>query len=107
MMGIPAEQGGSEMPNTATLAEKITPLRNADRCMVSGCQAQAFIRARLAHRLIDDEGVYVTISPAGYANLDFCGHHGAQRLDALVMAGAEIRDERERINQKSESSANV
>jgi hypothetical protein len=40
-------------------------------------------------------------------DLLFCAHHGARHLDALVMDGWEIVDERHLINEKPSVSASV
>jgi hypothetical protein len=37
--------------------------------------------------------------------LKFCGHHYAKHADALMEQGAEVLDERGKINAKNESSA--
>jgi hypothetical protein len=76
-------------------APVVAPLTLADRCdapaVVGGangrsergsCGAQAFIRAVL---------------PGG-SDLVFCAHHGREHEAALAAAGADIRDETDRID---------
>ncbi|WP_249933351.1 hypothetical protein [Blastococcus sp. CCUG 61487] len=78
-----------------TDAPAIAPLTAADRCdapaVVGGsdgrtqrgsCGAQAYIRAVL---------------PNG-SDLVFCAHHGREHEAALAAAGAEIRDETEKLD---------
>jgi hypothetical protein len=57
------------------------PLTAMDLC--DRCSAQAYVRV---------------ILPAG-GELLFCAHHSRQHADALAKAGAEIRDEAERLAQ--------
>jgi hypothetical protein len=57
------------------------PLTAVDLC--DRCSAQAYVRV---------------ILPAG-GELLFCAHHSRQHADALAKAGAEIRDETERLSQ--------
>ena len=57
------------------------PLTAMDLC--DRCSAQAYVRV---------------ILPAG-GELLFCAHHSRQHADALAKAGAEIRDETERLAQ--------
>ena len=59
----------------------------ADRC--DRCGAQAFVRATL---------------PSG-ADLVFCGHHGNKHRALLLVAGAGIQDETDRLTTPRESSA--
>jgi hypothetical protein len=56
-----------------------------DRC--DSCGAQAFLRATM---------------PSGTALL-FCGHHGNAHRPALVVAGADIHDETDRLTVARES----
>lgn len=85
-----APQGGTmtdvaEAPST--LATDDAPLTALDRC--DKCGAQAFVRVRLRH------GV-----------LDFCGHHYVESELQLTAQGAEVvRDDRERINTKPSASS--
>lgn len=67
---------------TATMAPATAELTRHDRC--DSCGAQAFARARFS---------------AG-TELLFCGHHFRKNEDALVAAGAEIRDERHRLDER-------
>jgi hypothetical protein len=69
---------------TETLTEPL--IQVADRC--DRCGAQAFVLVK---------GVS--------GELLFCGHHFAKFEDNLTKFSYEIVDERDRINQKSESSA--
>ena len=59
----------------------------ADRC--DRCGAQAYVRATL---------------PSG-SDLVFCGHHGNEHRADLLVAGAGIVDETDRLTTKRESSA--
>ena len=59
----------------------------ADRC--DRCGAQAYVRATL---------------PSG-SDLVFCGHHGNAHRASLLVAGAGIQDETDRLTTKRESSA--
>ena len=56
-----------------------TPLTAQDRC--DRCGAQAYVRATL---------------PAG-AELLFCGHHGNAHRPSLLVAGAAIHDETDKL----------
>jgi hypothetical protein len=73
---------------TPTLLLEAWPdLAVADRC--DACGAQAFAISRHAN---------------GF--LLWCGHHFANNEPALLLAGADVDDQRERINRKpSQSSA--
>ena len=64
-----------------------TPLTAADRC--DRCGAQAYVRAVL---------------PVG-TELLFCGHHGNEHRPALLMAGAALHDETDKLLVARESSA--
>ena len=64
-----------------------TPLTAQDRC--DRCGAQAYVRATL---------------PAG-AELLFCGHHGNAHRPSLLVAGASIHDETDKLLVRRESSA--
>ena len=64
-----------------------TPLTAQDRC--DRCGAQAYVRAVL---------------PVG-TELLFCGHHGNEHRPALLMAGAAISDETDKLLVARESSA--
>jgi hypothetical protein len=68
------------------MEKKIQSLTLQDRC--DRCKAQAFVAAK------GFEG-----------ELLFCGHHFTKHENAIVAWAYEIIDEREFINQKSESSA--
>ncbi len=74
-----------------TLTPNATPssptLTAADRC--DRCGAQAYVRAVL---------------PAG-TELLFCGHHGNEHRPALLVSGASISDETDRLLVARESSA--
>ena len=59
----------------------------ADRC--DRCGAQAYVRATL---------------PSG-SDLVFCGHHGNEHRASLLVAGAGIQDETDRLTTRRESSA--
>lgn len=58
-----------------------------DRC--DSCGAQAFLRATM---------------PSG-TSLLFCGHHGNSHRPALLVAGAEIHDETDRLTVARESGS--
>ena len=64
-----------------------TPLTAQDRC--DRCSAQAYVRATL---------------PAG-TELLFCGHHGNAHRPSLLVAGASIHDETDKLLVRRESSA--
>ena len=64
-----------------------TPLTAHDRC--DRCGAQAYVRATL---------------PGGTALL-FCGHHGNAHRPSLLVAGASIHDETDKLLVRRESSA--
>jgi hypothetical protein len=63
------------------------PLTAHDRC--DRCSAQAYVRATM---------------PGG-ADLLFCGHHGNAHRPSLLVAGASIHDETDRLLVTRESSA--
>ena len=63
------------------------PLTAADRC--DSCGAQAYVRATL---------------PGG-GDLLFCGHHGAAHRPSLLVAGAELQDETDKLLVARASSA--
>jgi hypothetical protein len=63
------------------------PLTAADRC--DSCGAQAYLRATLA---------------AG-GELLFCGHHGAAHRPSLLVAGARLHDETDKLLVVRGSSA--
>ena len=73
---------------TAVVIEPPAPLSLADRC--DRCGAQAFVRA-------SKNGLYLL----------FCGHHGHENLDALVMKDFVIHDFTTTINKKPSVSANA
>ena len=64
-----------------------TPLTALDRC--DRCGAQAYVRATL---------------PGGQELL-FCGHHGNAHRPSLLVAGAALHDETEKLLVERESSA--
>ena len=64
-----------------------TALTAADRC--DRCGAQAYVRASL---------------PGG-TELLFCGHHGNAHRPSLLVAGASIHDETDKLLVRRESSA--
>ena len=70
-------------PDTSTPAD--TPLTAADRC--DRCGAQAYVRATL---------------PAG-TQLLFCGHHGNAHRPSLLVAGAALHDETDKLLVARES----
>lgn len=67
--------------------EKTKVLSALDRCDHSNCNAQAFVLVKF----LDGE-------------LAFCGHHFSKHEDALFESAYDIVDEREFINNKSQSS---
>ena len=71
---------------TTALAPSST-LSAADRC--DRCGAQAYVRATL---------------PGG-TELLFCGHHGNAHRPSLLVAGASIHDETDKLHVRRESSA--
>jgi hypothetical protein len=64
-----------------------TPLTAQDRC--DRCGAQAYVRATLT----------------GGTELLFCGHHGNAHRPSLLVAGASIHDETDKLLVRRESSA--
>ena len=70
---------------TATMSTTTAELTRQDRC--DRCGAQAYVRA--------------TIPNAGGTALLFCGHHFRKHELALISAGAEILDERHRIDEEA------
>lgn len=68
----------------ATTFPPTAELSRLDRC--DRCGAQAFARA--------------TLPGADGAALFFCGHHFRAHEDALVAAGADILDERHRLDER-------
>jgi hypothetical protein len=73
--------------DTPTETTTGTPLTAHDRC--DRCGAQAYVRATL---------------PGGTALL-FCGHHGNAHRPSLLVAGASIHDETDKLLVRRESSA--
>ena len=71
-------------PDTAS---RTTPLTAHDRC--DRCGAQAYVRATL---------------PGG-TELLFCGHHGNAHRPSLLIAGATLHDETDKLLVSRESSA--
>lgn len=63
-------------------------ITKADRCDSPGCPAQAWVIAKFTT-----------------GELYFCGHHYEQYAVGLVRDAYDIVDEREFINERSESSA--
>lgn len=74
---------------TQTATEASAPLTAVDRC--DRCGAQAYVRATL---------------PAG-TELLFCGHHGNEHRPSLLVAGASIHDETDKLLVQRESSASA
>jgi hypothetical protein len=72
---------------TVPTVTEIPDLKVADRCD-SKCSAQAFVR------IVFKTGM-----------IDLCGHHYVKHAEAIVLQGGQVLDRRDRINQKSESSA--
>ncbi len=70
---------------TTTASADATPLTAADRC--DRCGAQAYVRATL---------------PGG-TDLLFCGHHGNAHRPSLLVAGAAIHDETDKLLVARES----
>ncbi|MCW2605458.1 MAG: hypothetical protein JWO60_151 [Frankiales bacterium] len=68
-------------------AVDVRPLTLVDRC--DRCGSRAYLRATL---------------PGG-TDLLFCGHHGNAHRPALLVAGAQLHDETDRIDVARESSA--
>ena len=79
-------QPATDATTTATSVER-APLTAADRC--DRCGAQAYVRATL---------------PGG-TDLLFCGHHGNAHRPSLLVAGASIHDETDKLFVARESSA--
>jgi hypothetical protein len=79
----------STLEHVDTTTTPRQPLALADRC--DSCGAQAFV---------------AVIMSAG-SELLFCGHHYRKHETALAAQGAQIHDERERINAKPSISANA
>ena len=72
---------------TQPATDASAPLTAVDRC--DRCGAQAYVRATL---------------PAG-TELLFCGHHGNAHRPSLLVAGASIHDETDKLLVQRESSA--
>ena len=70
---------------TDTASTDTAPLTAADRC--DRCGAQAYVRATL---------------PGG-TDLLFCGHHGNAHRPSLLVAGASIHDETDKLLVTRES----
>ena len=70
---------------TTTPVASAAPLTAADRC--DRCGAQAYVRATL---------------PGG-TDLLFCGHHGNEHRPSLLVAGASIVDETDKLLVARES----
>ena len=82
------ETASSLTPDRASvLSASDLPLTAADRC--DSCGAQAYMRATL---------------PAG-GELLFCGHHGAAHRPSLLVAGARLQDETDRLLATRASTA--
>ena len=75
----------STQPATDVTSYDATPLTAADRC--DRCGAQAYVRATL---------------PGG-TDLLFCGHHGNAHRPSLLVAGASIQDETDKLLVSRES----
>lgn len=73
------------MPTTASSQNVLTKM---DRCDVSDCPAQAWVLVQ-----------FVT------GELYFCAHHYNENETGLFDTAVDIVDERDRINERSESSA--
>lgn len=73
--------------DTAPSSTGSAPLTAQDRC--DRCGAQAYVRATL---------------PAG-TELLFCGHHGNAHRPSLLVAGAALHDETDKLLVRRESSA--
>lgn len=65
----------------------MNPLTHSDRC--DFCQAQAFMSAKKGE----------------LSELLFCGHHGSEYFDNLVIAGFVVHDYRDAINVKPSMSS--
>ena len=76
-------QPATDVTTTETSAD--APLTAADRC--DRCGAQAYVRATL---------------PGG-TDLLFCGHHGNAHRPSLLVAGASIHDETDKLLVARES----
>lgn len=63
-------------------------LTKSDRCDAPKCPAQAFVLVK-----------FMT------GELVFCGHHFAKYEASMIRDAYDVVDERDRINEKSESSA--
>ncbi len=72
---------------TDTPTGPTTPLTAQDRC--DRCGAQAYVRATLP----------------GDTELLFCGHHGNAHRPSLLVAGARLHDETDKLLVARESSA--
>jgi len=72
-------------PTTTAAAADPAPLTAVDRC--DRCGAQAYVRATL---------------PGG-TDLLFCGHHGNAHRPSLLVAGASIQDETDKLLVSRES----
>jgi hypothetical protein len=74
--------GRAIVPSTTAV-----PLTAGDRC--DACGAQAYLRATM---------------PGG-SELLFCGHHGAAHRPSLLLAGARLHDETDKLRVARASSA--
>jgi len=82
------DTASSLTPDLATVpSSSDAPLNAADRC--DSCGAQAYVRATM---------------PGG-GDLLFCGHHGAAHRPSLLVAGARLHDETDKLLVTRESSA--
>ena len=82
------DTASSLTPDRASVPTPVdVPLTAADRC--DSCGAQAYLRATL---------------PTGGALL-FCGHHGAAHRPSLLLSGARLHDETDKLLVRRESSA--
>ena len=84
-MTTTTQPAAPEITDSAT--DSATPLTAQDRC--DRCGAQAYVRATL---------------PNGTALL-FCGHHGNAHRPSLLVAGASLHDETDKLLVRRESSA--
>jgi hypothetical protein len=82
------DTASSLTPDRASVpSASVVPLNAADRC--DACGAQAYVRATM---------------PGG-GELLFCGHHGAAHRPSLLIAGAKLQDETDKLLVVRESSA--
>lgn len=88
-MTTPTTDAPRDIVDTVPKLSTVVPLALQDRC--DRCGAQAFVRVSI-------------LAEPGPIDLEFCGHHYAQHEEKLREIALSIQDERDRINEKPQSS---